>query len=105
MIQLKKIGKYEVTLMRDVFGRYLCRFWLDNIYREHTSKNKFTASREAFLKMAPHLKFGSKKGKMEFSNSIERLKKLILVPDVIKVEIFDCKRNRKLITLTMSIHI
>lgn len=47
MIQLKKIGNYEVTLMKDIFGRYLCRFWRGFTYREHQSKNKFTAYRKA----------------------------------------------------------
>lgn len=38
MIVLKKIGVYEVTLMKDIFGRYLCRFWHNLIYREFLSK-------------------------------------------------------------------
>ena len=51
MIQLKKIDKYEVTLMKDIFGRYLCRFWLGSVYKEQLHKNKFTAYRKALIKI------------------------------------------------------
>lgn len=51
MIVLKKIGVYEVTLMKDIFGRYLCRFWYNLIYREFRSKNKFTAYRNALIEI------------------------------------------------------
>lgn len=51
MIVLKKIGVYEVTLMKDIFGRYLCRFWHNLIYREFLSKNKFTAYRKALIEI------------------------------------------------------
>jgi hypothetical protein len=47
VILLKKIGRYEVTLMKDIFGRYLCRFWIGFDYTEYESKNKFTAFRGA----------------------------------------------------------
>lgn len=47
MIMLKQMGKYEVTLQRDIFGRYLCRFWLGTKFSECFDKNKFTAYRVA----------------------------------------------------------
>lgn len=50
-MELKKKGKYEITLMRDIFGVYLCRFWLGYTYKEHQSKNKFTAYKEALKKI------------------------------------------------------
>ena len=43
-------------------------------------------------------------GKMEFSKNLARLQKLILVPEVKKLEIFDAKTEEKLITLTKKIH-
>jgi len=57
MITLKKIGMYEVTLMKDLFGRYLCRFWKGNEYTEGFNKNKFTAFREAKLKISKSINY------------------------------------------------
>jgi hypothetical protein len=51
MIKLKKSGQYKITLMRDIFGRYLCRVWEGFNYYEGFNKNKFTAYREAFKKL------------------------------------------------------
>jgi len=57
-------------------------------------------------KFSAFVKFhGKKNGKMEFSNSIVRLRKLILATAVTKVIIYEQKLNRKLITLTSQIHI
>lgn len=49
MIQLRKMGVREVTLMKDIFGFYLCRIWVGYDYVEYRSKNKFTAFRTAFF--------------------------------------------------------
>ena len=47
----------------------------------------------------------SNEGKQEFSNTIARLEKLILVPNVSQIQIFEGKNNgRKLITLKKKIH-
>lgn len=51
MIQLKKIGIYEVTLMKDVFGFYNCRIWIGFDYFECSNRNKFTAYRNALAKI------------------------------------------------------
>lgn len=56
-------------------------------------------------KFSAFAKFATGTGKMEFSNSIERLKKIILIDTVTSVVIFDQKNNRKLMTLTSKIHI
>ena len=54
----------------------------------------------AFVRFA-----SSNSGKMEFSDSLERLKKLILANDVCKVVIFEQRKNRPLMTLTATIHL
>jgi len=57
-------------------------------------------------KFSAFIKFeGKNNGYMEFSNSIDRLRKLILATAVTKVIIYEQKLNRKLITLTSQIHI
>lgn len=55
MIQLKKIGIYEITLMKDIFGFYTCRIWKNYFFKEYRSKNKFTAYRNA-LKLINKIK-------------------------------------------------
>lgn len=57
------------------------------------------------FKFHAYVRFTTKCNKMEFSNSLERLKKLILVPEVIRVEIYENPKQRKLQTLTSDIHI
>jgi len=42
---------------------------------------------------------------MEFSNSIKKLQKLILVSEVVRVDIYEQKKNRKIISITKTIHI
>lgn len=71
MIQLKKMGYFEVTLMRDCFGYYLCRFWIENDYSEYRSRNKFKAYRGGLIKANEH--FSHKLVRLEYLKNFERL--------------------------------
>lgn len=59
-------------------------------------------------KFSAFIKFDNKRAYQEFSNSINRLEKMIHTTGVVRVEIYEQltkDKTRKLITITKNIHI